>query len=177
MTTRGVAVQTQASLDARYVLKAGDTMTGALVVSDGSSGNTITQAGTNSSGVPSIAFGGAGTNVSGLISLKGTGQLTVQSIGNNGNGAIKVQNGAGAASGIQFQNNSNSNGFILYETTTLNFYANNASQFTVTTNGAILPSGKRLQLGNAYVAGAVVPTGTMVIYDSTGTAYRVPCLV
>lgn len=37
--------------------------------------------------------------------------------------------------------------------------------------------GGRLYLGNAYVAGAVVPTGTMIIYDSTGTAYRVPCLV
>lgn len=35
----------------------------------------------------------------------------------------------------------------------------------------------KLQTDNAYAAGAVVGTGSVVIYDSTGTAYRVPCLV
>lgn len=34
-----------------------------------------------------------------------------------------------------------------------------------------------LQLGNAYVAGALVGTGSIVIKDSTGTSYRVVCLV
>lgn len=34
-----------------------------------------------------------------------------------------------------------------------------------------------LQIANAYVAGAVVATGTITIKDSTGTTYRVPVLV
>lgn len=42
--------------------------------------------------------------------------------------------------------------------------------------GALTLSGA-LQLGNAYVAGAVVATGSVTIKDSTGTTYRVPVLV
>lgn len=34
-----------------------------------------------------------------------------------------------------------------------------------------------IQLSNAYVAGAVVGTGSVTIKDSTGTTYRVPVLV
>jgi hypothetical protein len=41
---------------------------------------------------------------------------------------------------------------------------------TTTINGA-------LKLGNAYVVGAVVGTGTITIQDSTGTTYRIPVLV
>lgn len=37
--------------------------------------------------------------------------------------------------------------------------------------------GGHIRLGNAAVAGAVVPTHTVTIKDSTGTVYRVPCLV
>ena len=35
----------------------------------------------------------------------------------------------------------------------------------------------KLTTDTAYTAGTVVPTGYITIYDSTGTAYRVPCLV
>jgi hypothetical protein len=35
----------------------------------------------------------------------------------------------------------------------------------------------KLTTDTAYTAGVVVPTGYITIYDSTGTAYRVPCLV
>lgn len=38
-------------------------------------------------------------------------------------------------------------------------------------------AGVELQLGNAAAAGAVVPTHTVTLRDSTGTLYRVPCLV
>lgn len=38
-------------------------------------------------------------------------------------------------------------------------------------------SGGAIRLGNAAVAGAVVPTHTITFQDSTGTVYRVPCLV
>jgi hypothetical protein len=35
----------------------------------------------------------------------------------------------------------------------------------------------KLTTDTAYTVGTVVPTGYITIYDSTGTAYRVPCLV
>lgn len=38
-------------------------------------------------------------------------------------------------------------------------------------------AGVELQLGNAAAAGAVTPTHTVTLRDSTGTLYRVPCLV
>jgi hypothetical protein len=44
------------------------------------------------------------------------------------------------------------------------------------TGGFAFIQGK-LKTDNAYTAGTVVPTGYITIYDSTGTAYRVPCLV
>jgi hypothetical protein len=35
----------------------------------------------------------------------------------------------------------------------------------------------KLQTSTAYTATVVVPTGFLTLYDSTGTAYRVPCVV
>lgn len=35
----------------------------------------------------------------------------------------------------------------------------------------------KLQASNAYAVGVLVPTGSLVLYDNTGTAYRVPCLI
>jgi hypothetical protein len=40
-----------------------------------------------------------------------------------------------------------------------------------------MASGKALKLGNPYVGGAAVGTGTITIQDSTGTTYRIPVLV
>ncbi len=57
----------------------------------------------------------------------------------------------------------------------------NAATATTATNlngGAVtLGAGSALQLGNAYVAGALVGTGSVIVKDSTGTAYRLVCLV
>jgi hypothetical protein len=50
----------------------------------------------------------------------------------------------------------------------------------LTINSATLvsiASGAALQLGNAAAAGAVVPTHTLTLRDSTGTTYRIPCLI
>jgi len=50
----------------------------------------------------------------------------------------------------------------------------------LTINSATLvsiASGAALQLGNAAAAGAVVPTHTLTVRDSTGTTYRIPCLI
>ena len=48
---------------------------------------------------------------------------------------------------------------------------------TISSTGLTISSGLALKLGNAYVAGAVVGTGSITIQDSTGTTYRIPVLV
>ncbi len=45
------------------------------------------------------------------------------------------------------------------------------------TQAVTIASGKDLVLGNAYVASVQVPTGYIIIKDSTGTAYKVSCNV
>lgn len=40
-----------------------------------------------------------------------------------------------------------------------------------------LENGVALRLGNAAVSGTVTPTHTITLQDSTGTTYRIPCLV
>ena len=47
----------------------------------------------------------------------------------------------------------------------------------ISSTGLAISSGSALKLGNAYVAGAVVGTGSITIQDSTGTTYRIPVLV
>ena len=65
----------------------------------------------------------------------------------------------------------------------INFFVNDstnalalASTGAATFAGAVTVTGA-LKLGNAYVAGAVVGTGSITIQDSTGTTYRIPVLV
>ena len=48
---------------------------------------------------------------------------------------------------------------------------------TQTFGAVVISSGNTLKLGNAYVGGAAVGTGTITIQDSTGTTYRIPVLV
>lgn len=56
-------------------------------------------------------------------------------------------------------------------------YSPGTTIFNIDTNGLNVNSGKRLQLGNAYAGGATVPTGSLILYDSAGAAYKVPaCL-
>lgn len=57
-------------------------------------------------------------------------------------------------------------------------YSTPALRISASTGVVTIPNltiGTNLLLGNAYVAGVVAPTGTIIIYDSTGTAYRVAC--
>lgn len=57
-----------------------------------------------------------------------------------------------------------------------------ATVLTLNTTAAVVASGKNFQLGNnattGLVAGALaaLTTASIVIYDGTGTAYRVPCI-
>lgn len=58
------------------------------------------------------------------------------------------------------------------------FFPSNTEVFRVhSVNGLVMAAGLPLQLGNAYVAGLAVQTGTVKITDSTGTVYRFLCLV
>ena len=56
------------------------------------------------------------------------------------------------------------------------FLSISAAPSTATFSGAVTVTGA-LKLGNAYVAGVVVGTGSITIQDSTGTTYRIPVLV
>ena len=47
----------------------------------------------------------------------------------------------------------------------------------LTATGVTLAAGSSLTLGNAYVAGVTVPTGSIVIKDSNGQAYRVSAVI
>lgn len=51
--------------------------------------------------------------------------------------------------------------------------ATNDLNFAVTTGGKHIIANAPFRLSNAYVAGAPAPTGYLVIYDSTGTAYQI----
>ena len=44
-------------------------------------------------------------------------------------------------------------------------------------DSAFAPIQGKLTTDTAYTATTVVPTGFITLYDSTGTAYRVPCVV
>lgn len=58
-----------------------------------------------------------------------------------------------------------------------------ATVLTLSTTSAVVASGKNLLLGNAAVTGltagvlAALTNATIVIYDSSGQAYRIPCIV
>lgn len=65
---------------------------------------------------------------------------------------------------------------------TIGFMMGGTVYGTFTTTKLSLASGVALQLGNSAVTGliagalAALTTASIVIYDSTGTAYRVPCI-
>ncbi len=50
-------------------------------------------------------------------------------------------------------------------------------QVVLANDTGFAPVQGKLTTDTAYAAGTVVPTGVLTLYDSTGTAYRVPCLV
>ena len=56
-------------------------------------------------------------------------------------------------------------------------FGTDVSLFRAAANVLALDSGDALQLGNAYVNTVAVSTGTVTIRDSTGTVYRLLCVV
>jgi hypothetical protein len=169
---------------------AGSSGAGALVVQGGiSAGNT---------GAASY-FGGAVTSV-GAITLDSTQSLTraliigllAQSGGNTPYVSIRpvatfpdfalgienTNSTSGQGLGLRIVAGSTASDFPLYvrdrtnATTLFSVGGTGAATFA----GAVTVTGA-LKLGNAYVAGAVVGTGSITIQDSTGTTYRIPVLV
>lgn len=97
---------------------------------------------------------GSGTNIAGGKVCLGPGRST----GSATPGVIALQGTSAGSSGTTLQ--------------TL------ADALTVVNATLVrLENGVALRLGNAAVSGTVTPTHTITLQDSTGTTYRIPCLV
>jgi hypothetical protein len=72
---------------------------------------------------------------------------------------------------LQILNNAQNTGVVIDAAT------DGIAQFRLRGNAAFGFVQGKLRTDTAYAAGTVVPTGVLTLYDSTGTAYRVPCLV
>lgn len=97
---------------------------------------------------------GSGTNIAAGDLRIGPGQST----GNATPATVVLQGTAAGASGTAAQ--------TLVDVLTIN----SATLVSIA-------SGAELQLGNAAASGSVVPTHTLTVRDSTGTTYRIPCLI
>jgi len=107
--------------------------------------------------------------------------------------AIKVRGtnlpGTGAGMELGYNSGSGEAAFTSFDRTAVAYkdigiYALNyrvkisgTTTLSVAASAVTLASGTTLQLGNAAVAATPTPTHTITIKDSTGTTYRVPCVV
>lgn len=99
----------------------------------------------------------------------GSGTVTMYS---NTSGVLQLSSGIGIGAGfdrLQFGGTTTSFPAIKRSTTSLQVRLADDTGFTNIQG--------KLTTDTAYTAGALVATGYITIYDSTGTAYRVPCLV
>lgn len=109
-------------------------------------------------------------STTGAAALGGTATVTT---GAGGSGFSIVRTGGSASTFTML----NSGGEIIHEYNAVGYGFNVSTVRMLTINATDITLFGALKLNNAYVAGAVVPTGTLVIKDSGGTAYRIPCLV
>jgi len=127
---------------------------------------------------------GAASYLGGAVTAVGTIQVTANTTPSGGSG-LEIQ---GGATPTLFAYNRTGSAYLplIITGSTLSMKMNNVDAFTLTGAsaaastatfaGAVTVTGA-LKLGNAYVAGAVVGTGSITIQDSTGTTYRIPVLV
>jgi hypothetical protein len=82
---------------------------------------------------------------------------------------------------ISYQQFRISSGRLIFNTASASFPSLKQSSTTLqcrlADDSAFAPIQGRITTETAYTAGIVTPTGWITLYDSTGTAYRVPCLV
>lgn len=92
---------------------------------------------------------------------------------NRATGNLNIHTGISTGSGV--------GGSLIFGTsnTGASGTAENAivDRLTINESGVIVASGVALRLGNTASAGAVIPTHTITVQDSTGTTYRIPCLI
>jgi hypothetical protein len=102
------------------------------------------------------------------------GPLTFASVGP----FIQFSNDAGTTIGFFNMLSGSFVDFGSYTNHGVRFYSNAQERMRLNAAGGLtMAAGNALQLGNAAVAGAVVPTHSVTIKDSAGVTYRVPCLV
>lgn len=145
----------------------------------------ITNTASNASSKLIEAFGGAAGATS-MFALTATGNLTVNAsmtIGASGgyiyntrgrisataDGVMRLQNVAGTAASLQFGGTSSSFSMLKSSTAVLQVRLGDDTGF-----GTIQGM---LRTDTNYTAAATTPTGYLVLYDATGTAYRVPAEV
>ena len=100
-----------------------------------------------------------------------TGGSTVTMYSNT-SGVLQLSSGTGIGAGfdrLQFGGSTPSFPALKRSTTVL--------QARLADDSAFAPVQGKLTTDTAYTAGAIVATGYLTLYDSTGTAYRVPCVV
>ena len=117
---------------------------------------------------PLVTFGHSSANTSARIGFNNGVQIMNSTI--NSVAAIRITNGGlSDTGGIQFGGTTSSFPAIKRSTTTLQARLADDTAFTNIQG--------KLTTDTAYTAGAPTPTGYITLYDSTGTAYRVPCVV
>lgn len=117
---------------------------------------------------PLVTFGHSSANTSARIGFNNGVQIMNSTI--NSVAAIRITNGGLTdTGGIQFGGTTSSFPAIKRSTTTLQARLADDTAFTNIQG--------KLTTDTAYTAGAPTPTGYITLYDSTGTAYRVPCVV
>ena len=98
-----------------------------------------------------------------------TGSVAAGAIVSIGNGSVALKDGGSLV--LQILNNAQTAGFVIDAAT------DGTAKIRLRGNAAFGFVQGKLQTETAYTAGTVVATGYLTLYDSTGTAYRVPCLV
>lgn len=105
-------------------------------------------------------------NTATLLGLLDSGQATVKQLVVSGEDIASAAYSL-RANGNRFVFNGGTSGYLFQNAD------NTSTLLTVTASAVTLPSGSALQLGNAYSAEVFVPTGVVLVKDSTGTTYKV----
>lgn len=121
---------------------------------------------------------------SGNIQTVSGGAITFASSATNAGASIDTTIKRGGAAGVILLGNSTTPtdfSRLQFGGTSASFPAIKRSSTTLQArladDSAFAPVQGKLTTDTAYTAGAIVVTGYLTLYDSTGTAYRVPCVV
>lgn len=148
---------------------------GAFVVNGGALGTPSSGVATNLTGLPIGGLTGLGTGVATALAANVTGSGGI-ALATSPTFVTPVLGAASATSLAAATLNSGS-------ATNLLLQYNATTTLSMTATGALVASGKTFTLGNAATTGltagvlAALTNASVVIFDSTGQAYRVPCII